>query len=315
MSSIMNYIRTTGHPPKFFIEWAPNPDPLYHASSESPLEMPIYPPLPEASIPVDGYMISLDHLIGGRAKRKFRDVANKYGLHNVLKYDGVIMLDSGGYQNKNRDPVEVLELQSKFGPDYVVHMDALGNYKKTIRNALITRHHEESFGFKIYYAIQGRTLTEYTKCTKKLLEMGCERFAVGNLAHLAYLRRIEEIERIVLAIKKIIKDKYLHLLGISNPRLILRLKNFISSFDSSTGVRNATRLREVFTWDGNQMGYFRKLDKKPNGFNCDCPICRTFDIFENEYNYPRGTGERRKIRFSRAIHNTFILWKAINSRN
>lgn len=300
---------------RFFITWAPNPDPLYHSAHESPLEMPIRPPLPRAGIPVDGYMVSLDHLIGGRAKRKFRNAAEKRGLHEVLKFNGPIILDSGGYQNKTRNPIEVLEFQSNFGPDFVVHMDVIGNYKKTVKNASITKNYEDCFDFKVFYAIQGQTLNQYIKCATKLLEMGCERFALGNLAYLSYLRRVEEIKRKILAVKEIIGNRPLHILGVSNPKLILALKGLITSFDSSTGIRNATRLREIFAWDGKQIRYFKKLDTKPKEFYCDCSVCKVFDIFENEYDYPRGTGERRKIRFSRAIHNTYVLWKAVHSED
>ncbi|MEM2741927.1 MAG: hypothetical protein QXD95_07250 [Nitrososphaeria archaeon] len=303
------------NPPKFFIEWAPNPDPLYHSPADSPLEMPIHPPLPNAPIPVDGYMISLDHLVGGRAKRKFQQVASKYGLHHVLKFKGPVILDSGGYQNKHRNPINVLELQSIFKPDFVIHMDVLGDYKQTIKNALLTKAYEECFDFKIYYVIQGRNISEFTKCANILVKNGCLRFAIGNLSHLSYLRRNEMIREIVSAIKRIIGDRPLHLLGVSNPKLILELKGLITSFDSSTGIRNATRLREVFELKNNEIIYFRKIDKRPREFTCNCPICQVFNVFENEYKYPKGTGERRKIRFARAIHNTYVIWKAINSNN
>jgi len=306
-------VKNEPHDLRFFIAWAPNPDPLYHKAEESPIEMPIRPALPRASIPVDGYMLSLDHLIGGRAKKKFRDVAEKHGLHKVLKYDGPIMLDSGGYQNKHRKPLEVLEFQSKFRPNLVIHMDALGDYKKTLRNALITKEHESSFNFKIYYAIQGLTLQQYKKCAERLLKIGCENFALGNLAYLSYLRRITDIYERVLLVKKTIRNRPLHILGVSNPELIINLRGIIDSFDSSTGVRNATRLREIFLWDGKRIQYIRKPKERPSDFSCDCPICEKFDIFKNEYEYPRGTGQRRRIRFSRAIHNTFILWKATHN--
>jgi tRNA-guanine family transglycosylase len=232
-----------------------------------------------------------------------------------LKFSGPIILDSGGYQNAHRDPVKVLEIQSIFRPDFVIHMDVVGDSKRTIRNARITREHENCFSFTIYYAIQGQNIIEYKKCAEKLLKIGCKRFALGNLAYQAYLRRLKEIMEVIFAVKKVTRNNPIHLLGVSNPKLILQLKNLITSFDSSTGVRNATRLREVFAFDGNQIKYFRKFNNRPGEFHCDCPICKIFDIFENEYNYPKGTGDRRKIRFSRAIHNTYIIWKVVNMKN
>jgi len=314
MSFLTEHIPIKGqYPPKFFIEWAPNPDPLYHAPDESPLEMPIRPSLPKAPIPVDGYMISLDHLVGGRAKLKFRYVAEKYGLHRVLKFDGPIMLDSGGYQNKHRDPFTVLELQSTFKPNFVMHMDVMGNWKKTVRNALIAKEFEKCFDFEIYYVIQGRDVADYKKCANMLIKLGCERLALGNLSFLSYLRKLDKLKEIILSIRDVVGDRPVHLLGVSNPKLILELRGLINSFDSSTGIRNSTRLREIFNLFDGKIIYYRKMNKKPREFQCDCPICQVVDIFENEYKYPKGTGERRRIRFSRAIHNTYIIWKSIRS--
>jgi tRNA-guanine family transglycosylase len=295
---------------KYFVSWAPNPDPLYHAASKSPLGMPINPPLPNVAIPVDGYMISLDHLIGGRAKLRFRELAEKHGLHKVLRYKGPIMLDSGGYQKKERNPLEVLEFQAKFKPDFVTHMDVIGNVKKTVKNAEMVKQYEGSYDFKIYYVIQGRNVGDYIKCARMLLKLKCERFAIGNLARLSFLHKIGPIERVISSIRKEIGDKPLHLLGISDPKLVSNFGNIISSFDSATGIRNAVRLREVFSIVGNALIYYKKPTKRPTEFLCTCPVCKIFDVFENEYNYPKGNGERRRIRFLRAIHNTYIWWQA-----
>jgi tRNA-guanine family transglycosylase len=275
--------------------------------------MPIRPSLGRVAVPVDGYMVSIDHLIGGRAKKKFRDLAEKHGLHKVLRYKGTIMLDSGGFQKKDRDPVDVLELQSKFRPDSVVHMDVAGDMKKTVRNAIITRRHEESFDFDIYYVIQGNTLTEYLQCVRSLKKLGCKRFALGNLSRLSFLHRIRPIQKIIPLIKREIGNASLHLLGISDPRLISNFRCIISSFDSATAIRNATRLREVFFARDDILIYYKKPSKRPKEFFCNCPVCLIFDVFEDEYQYPAGVGLRRRIRFLRAIHNTYVWKQAIKA--
>lgn len=298
---------------RYLISWAPNPDPLYHRAWESPMGMPIKPSLGQVAIPVDGYMVSLDHLIGGRAKKKFRELAKEHGLHKVLRYKGMIMLDSGGYQKKDRNPVDVLELQSKFRPDSVVHMDVVGNIKKTVRNAAITREHEESFDFDIYYVIQGNTLSEYVWCARSLRKLCCKRFALGNLSRLSFLHKVRPIQKIIPLIKREIGNNPLHLLGISDPRLIYDFKHIISSFDSATGIRNATRLREVFFARGDTLIYYKKPSKRPKEFFCSCPVCSTSNVFEDEYQYPLGIGVRRRIRFLRAIHNTYVWGHAIKA--
>lgn len=64
---------------KYSIEWTPNPDPLYHDHSQSPQEMTIDPPLLDTPISVSGYMVSLERLVGGRAKKSFRRAAKSMG--------------------------------------------------------------------------------------------------------------------------------------------------------------------------------------------------------------------------------------------
>jgi len=296
----------------YFISWAPNPDPLYHRVWESPVGMPIDPPLAHVSIPVDGYMLSLDHLIGGRAKKGFKDLAERQGLHKVLRYRGPIMLDSGGYQTRDRHPLDVLDLQARFKPDFAIHMDVLGNVKKTIRYAKLTKQYEDSVDFKIHYVIQGKTVADYIKCARALTHFGCERFALGNLSRLSFLRKVDLIYQVIPAVKRIVGNCDIHLLGVSDPGLISSFRNIITSFDSATGIRNATTLREVFFLSGDTLIYFKKPSRRPPEFRCRCPVCKVFDVFENEYGYPKGTGQRRRVRFLRAVHNTYVWRLAIN---
>lgn len=300
---------------RYYVTWAPNPDPLYHSAHDSPLHLPIKPPLPKVNILVDGYMLSLAHLIGGRAKIKFREAAEKKGLRKVLKFNGPIMLDSGGFQMQDNEPNKVLELQARFRPNYVVHMDIVGNWKKTVRNAKKTKEMEDSFDFSIYYVVQGRNLFEYKKCAEKLLRLKCEKFAIGNLFKLAMTHKKNEILTRVITVGQIIKNRPFHLLGLSRPDLLSQLGFHFDSFDSASAIRNATKgQQEIFMWDEKKrkMKYFySSLYKyRPNELKCSCPVCKIFDVFENEYKLPRGTGERRRVRFLRAIHNTYNVWLA-----
>ena len=77
---------------EYFTEWAPSPDPLYHDSNQSPQEMTIDPPLLDTPISVSRYTISLEHLVGGRAKKSFRRAAEENGINAVLDYPRPIIL-------------------------------------------------------------------------------------------------------------------------------------------------------------------------------------------------------------------------------
>jgi tRNA-guanine family transglycosylase len=273
---------------------------------------------------IDGLMVSLFHL-ERRSSSWFLELAKEKGLRKAIGEMArrtklfshfhikdptcPIFLDSGAYNRDIRKPTEVLEVQAKYKPDYVCHMDVVGDWRKTFKNAKITKEYEHSYDFKIYYVIQGRTISEYLRCLQGMLKIGCERFAIGNLALLSKNRIMDVILARVIAIKEIIKEKPLHLLGVSSLDLISRISKYVDSFDSSTSIRNSTRQSGVFVLDGNKVRCIR--GKKPLFFECKCPVCKNFDVFTNEYQYPKGTGERRYVRFLRAIHNAFILKKSL----
>ena len=300
----------SGVRPLYFIEWQTQfSDPPYWHFFE-----------------IDGLVVSLFHL-ERRSSRWFLELAKEKGLREAIGEMAQktiffeefkitdplcpIFLDSGAYNNDIRSPRHVLETQANYKPNYVCHMDVMGNWRKTLRNAKITKDYESSYDFKIYYVIQGRTISDYLRCLEGMLKIGCQRFAIGNLALLSKNRMRDPILGRVIAIKEMMKNKPLHILGISSVDLIIDISRYIDSFDSSTSIRNATRQSGVFILNNGKVVCVR--GKKPSNFVCECPVCRSFDVFTDEYRLPKGTGERRYVRFLRAIHNAYVLKKALSN--
>lgn len=292
---------------EYYIEWAPNPDPLYHDPGESPQEMTIDPPLLDTPIPVSGYMVSLEHLIGGRAKKSFRRAAKQEGINKVLNYSGPVVIDSGGFQGTDDSPEKVLELQNTFSPDVVIQKDTVGDSDQTILDAERTYESADKYDFEVWYVIQGSSVEEYLQCATRLKEIGCERYCLGNLAGRSFLGKTEEVSEIVETVADIVDGDRLHLLGVSNPGILQQISNNIDSFDSSSAIRNATMLREVYEWRNNGIEYHKKCDSPPEEFRCTCPVCDEFDVFTNEFNLEKYTGARRRVRQMRAIHNGWVI--------
>lgn len=292
---------------EYFIEWAPNPDPLYHDPSKSPQEMTIDPPLLDTPISVSGYMISLEHLVGGRAKKSFRQAAEEDGINTVLDYSGPVVIDSGGFQGTGEPPEKVLELQSKFSPDIVIQKDTVGDAAQTVSDAERTYELAAKYDFEVWYVVQGSSVEEYLDCATQLKEIGCEQFCLGNLVGRSFLRKTDEVSEIVEAVADVVNGKRLHLLGVSNPGILQQISERIDSFDSSSAIRNATMLREVYEWKDGGIEYHEKCDSRPERYNCRCPVCDKFDVFTNEFNLEKYTGSRRRVRQMRAVHNAWVI--------
>jgi tRNA-guanine family transglycosylase len=191
-------------------------------------------------------------------------------------------------------------------------MDSMGDWKTTVKYAKVTKEFEECYKFKIFYVIQGNILSDYLKCTKKLLELGCERFAIGNLARLSERKRVDDVINIVSSIRSLVGQKPLHILGVSNLKILERIKPYITSFDSSSAIQLATMRKAVLELKNEVVKDIRDWKKRPTDFNCECNVCKNFDIFQDEHTLPVGTGERRVIRYLRAIHNAYVIWKAVH---
>jgi tRNA-guanine family transglycosylase len=318
----------------YFVEWAPNPDPFYHA----PHLTPIHPKLPEGiGIPVDGYMISLQHLREGPGIKKkqaieFREFASKVGLRKALKFKGPVFLDSGAIQFLKRQEIppfsqlENLEYQAQFKPTYASHLDfpvpihikippdeVQKRILLTIKNAKIAKKYESCFNFKIVYVVQGRTLKDYVKASKEMATLKAEYYGVGSLVG----RSAKDIIRICNIVRQHLPENAkLHAFGVTKLDAIRQLRGVVDSFDSSSGIMWGIKGVKNRSPDGGGILDWR-LKPHPVGkiaFNCSCPVCRRFStlLWENVRNLSYRTGSRRWIRYLRAIHNTFTIWKVFH---
>jgi len=161
--------------------------------------------------------------------------------------------------------------------------------------------------------IQGNSIEEYLKCVKELLRLKCERFAIGNLARLSARKRVNEVIEIVSCVRKFIGQNPLHVLGVSNVKILEKIKPYITSFDSSSAIQLATMRKAVLEFCNGVVKDIRGWNKRPVNFKCECNVCKNFNVFQDEHSLPLGTGERRVTRYLRAIHNAYVIWKVAHS--
>jgi tRNA-guanine family transglycosylase len=315
--------------PLFFIGWMPVPDPFYHAPHLTPYykRRKFLSLLKEIrGIKIDGYMISLNHILRDKGdmhvNTRITKMIREKGLSGFFKVKTEFFLDSGAFQNffykrvrecGEMKPEEVFEFQLKLGATKVCHLDVFGDVKKTVENAKI---YKELEGGKteVYYVIQGNGISDYLKCLKELVKIGCERFALGNLYNFRRRYGSFAVVNLIKKVRERIKNNELHLLGVGDLNILLKVKNFITSFDTTYPIRSATLGKTILYWNQKQILKL-KPGLVPRKWNCECPVCTRFNIFLDEYNLQKGDFSRTLVRHLRAIHNAYVFKKVLSNNN
>ena len=255
---------------KIFISWSPvPPDPPYWKW-----------------LKLDGIVVSIALLKQENLLKR----AVLYGLHELLKFDGTIFLDSGSYEDfiankklRPKTPEELLNLAEWLGVDLVAHSDipfvgknkALPEEEKwqlleqNILNAKIAYSWSKSRKYrpKVVYVIQGWDCESLLYCSEALAKLNANYYALGSLLGLPP----EEIIGRVRLVRKIIGNRpKLHLFAVSNPLVISRVKSLIDSIDSSTASISGA-MKEVITPSGD-----RRHINKIRRMSCGCPVCRKY---------------------------------------
>ena len=229
--------------------------------------------------PYDGILFSLSvfqskiTLTNGKDNTyRIRDATN---IKQYLKVppDSTIevMGDCGafGYVSETVPPLpfyavkNVANLYEKLGFDYGVSVDHLvvdyiriktksGNKKKRLlsikekkRRVKITSdnadeflnyHKEQDFKFKPMGVAQGYDIQSYFESVCNLVEIGYDYIALGSLVP----RTSSFIISILKRIQPIVKEKYVHLLGVIRPEFIVEFEKLgVTSMDSASYLRKA----------------------------------------------------------------------------
>lgn len=228
-----------------------------------------------------------DIYVGKRGSEK---VLNQ-GIHSYLNFNGLIMMDSGGFYFQKKGEVdvsvqEILEIEEKSKPDIGVILDFPLNpkdpsvtsdrIKRTIEN---TKFMLENASIPMMATIHGynRESLEYAI---SLLEDKPEMIALGSQAALLYPFRANKVKGIVDTVsfvRQMFPEAFLHVFGLGSPRLApLMFYLGVDSVDAKTWIWKAVRhmiyhngrivclKKDTWSWTPIYQG---------KDFNCSCPVC------------------------------------------
>ncbi len=232
------------------------------------------------------------------------------GYHKFVNWSKGIFTDSGGFQLLDNSflhkvtskgvwlkdpytmekvfltPKKSVEIQTIIGSDVAMVLDDVRHpykprkehveaVKNTINWAKEFKQNQENL--KSFAIIQGGlNLDLRKKCSKKLVELDFDGYAIGGLSIGETEKEMNPI--IKKTITNIPKTKPRYLMGVGNPKQILKaISTGIDCFDSTYPTRGA-RHGLIFTSKGtiNLKKTKYAKDFTPLDENCKCKTCKTY---------------------------------------
>jgi 7-cyano-7-deazaguanine tRNA-ribosyltransferase len=250
--------------------------------------------------------------------RHYGDEARKRGIHDIIGYDRAIMTDSGGYQVLEYGSVEVepatmaqfekdiksdipipLDKPTGYGLEYERAKDYVDTTLKNSKETLDVVGDTDAIWVGPVQGAEHFDLVEHS--ARELDRMGFQLMALGSPVELMEAYEFAMLARMIVAAKKIIPSKPVHLFGAGHPLTIpLAVALGCDMFDSASYM--------LYAKDGRYMtssGTVR-LDELAY-LSCQCPICSTHslqDLSEME-------NDQRTIEIAK--HNLHILKAEVDS--
>jgi len=250
-------------------------------------------------------------------RKNFRDEALAQGIHRLLRYDGVVVTDSGAYQileygHVDVEPEEIVRFQEAIGTDIGVILDIPTGWSKkksvaeysvreTIRRAdlslkLLTRSDILWEG-----PIQGGVFLDLVaRSAREMSRRPFDIYSLGSPTPIMERYMFDRLVDMIMTAKMILPlSKPLHLFGAGHP-MMLALATALGCdlFDSASYAifaRQGRYLTETGTLKLSEIEYFP----------CSCPICQTHTPAEVKMS-DRATIERKL-----AEHNLHVCLEEI----
>jgi len=257
-----------------------------HGKIETPSFVPVIHPVRQ-SIPAKKIKeIGFDVVITNAyiTLKRLEDKARKNGIHKIIKYEGSIMTDSGGYQVLEYGEVDVkpptmAKFEMDIMTDFAIPLDkptGFGLSKKqakeyvdhTLRVCKTTIKNKKNNGQIWIGPIQGSEHPDLVKrSTNELIKMGYQMLALGSPVEFMESYEYRLLAEMIIAAKKNIPTSIpLHLFGAGHPLTIpLAVALGCDTFDSASYMLYAKHDR-VITEDGT-----RKLGELEY-FPFDCEV-------------------------------------------
>lgn len=257
-------------------------------------------------------------------------------IHKFLKTDGLVMMDSGGFQlYKKRvkvSPDEILEIYKQTEPDIGVILDHPLNpshldmrfekWKKTLDNTIYMLNNAN--GTILMPVIHGYTIKEVKKACKELKEIiDPQIIGIGSLVpiirsiksssltKLNHINSIDFMVKIISVVRKEFPDSFLHTFGIGGTTTMHFLFGLgVDSVDSMSwrmkaayGAIQLPGIGDRFIAPKSDRGR-TKLKENSLLKSCNCPICSGKSLKERK----GFLDNSKKDTFSnRAVHNAYTF--------
>jgi 7-cyano-7-deazaguanine tRNA-ribosyltransferase len=304
-----------------------------HGSFETPAFIPVIHPVKQQISPNFLKSLGFNCIITNAyiTFKKNEEKARKYGIHNIVNFDGPIMTDSGGYQvleygSVGVSPSNMAQFELDIGSDIPVPLDkptgyglpyaraksyveeTISNIEETVKiinknknNSDIDPTFLSSNGEIWTGTIQGAEHFDLVKHSASVLDkMGFQFFAIGSPVELMESYNFSILSQLIKTTKLTIPDKPIHLFGAGHPLTIpLAVALGCDTFDSASYILYAKDNRYMYshgTLRLDEMSYFP----------CCCPVCSYYTVKE----LLDEDGETRITNLAK--HNLFILKQEIS---
>lgn len=244
-----------------------------------------------------------------------RQRALQYGVHKLIDFSGVVMTDSGTFQNYvygdvHLDPIEIVRFQRDIGSDIGTILDIFGTPGQTKDearqgvNETILRAKQsisEKGDMLLACPIQGSIYPDLREsCARELSALDADFFPIGGVVPLMENQRYTDLVRCILAAKKgLDPSKPVHLFGAGHPLIFpLAVALGCDFFDSSAYAKYANDERLIFPWGTEKL---KDLSELP----CCCPVCTTSAELRNLDSKERTT--------QLALHNLYVSFAELRT--
>jgi 7-cyano-7-deazaguanine tRNA-ribosyltransferase len=219
---------------------------------------------------------------------QFREPALEIGLHKLLDFNGVIMTDSGAFQQSVYGEVEISNretvlFQQAIGSDIIVPLDIPtppGAGKEIVEQDLqVTLERlKEALGLVDVCAgpVQGGIFPDLReRAAQQVQALGCSFSPIGAVVPLMEQYRYRDLVRVVLAAKRGLSPATaVHLFGAGHPVMFaLAVAMGCDLFDSAAYALFARDRRYLTTHGSYRLADLTELP-------CSCEVCRHHTVQE-----------------------------------
>ena len=245
------------------------------------------------AIITNSFIINRDERLRGRALSE--------GLHRMLDFDGIIMTDSGTFQeytygDMDVDPLAIVDFQKGIGSDIGTILDifsepdftrakATAAVDKTIERASEASKRKDDMWLS--GPVQGSLFYDLrTRCAEEMSALDLDVHPIGGVVPLMEGYRFSELVEVIIASKKgLTPSRPVHLFGAGHPMMFpIAVLLGCDMFDSSSYAKFARDGRMMFSDGTFSIDSISELW-------CHCPVCSKHTAAEIR-KAPQGERER-----------------------